>query len=160
MSYQSLLAGLVRHDISFVVVGGVAAVVHGSARVTNDLDICYDASDANVERLTSLLAQWSAYPRGWEPGLPFFMDPQALRTTPSLTLRTSEGDIDVLEEIAGVGSYVAAFRASTSVSACSVAFRVLDLDALIRSKRATTREKDLAQLPELEALRALRRKLM
>jgi hypothetical protein len=157
VSYQSILHGLVTHDIAFVVVGGVAAVLHGSARVTNDLDICYDPAEPNVDRLAALLATWNPYPRGWEPGLPFTMDARTLRTTPVMTLTTTEGDLDVMAEVSGVGDYAAVLRASVAMSATAFSFRVLDLDALVRSKRATGREKDLAQLPELEALRALRK---
>lgn len=158
MSYQSILRELVQHEIAFVVVGGVAAVLHGSARVTNDLDICYDPAEPNVDRLAILLAMWSPYPRGWERGLPFAMDARTLRTTPTMTLTTSEGDLDVMTEVSGIGDYAAVLRASVAMSATAFSFRVLDLDALIRSKRATGREKDMAQLPELEALRALRKR--
>jgi len=159
VSYQSLLHGLVRHEIAFVVVGGVAAVLHGSARVTNDLDICYDPAEQNVERLAALLASWNPYPRGWEPGLPFTMDTKTFRTTPVLTLTTTEGELDLMAEVSGVGDYPAVLRASVAMSTPAFSLKVLDLDGLVRSKRATGREKDLAQLPELEALRALRRRL-
>ncbi len=158
MSYQSILNGLVRHDIAFVIVGGVAAVLHGSARVTNDLDICYDPAEENVGRLVALLATWDPYPRGWEGGLPFVMDARTFRTTPTLTLGTTEGDLDLMTEVSGVGNYHAVVKASVSMGAGAFDLRVLDLDALIRSKRAAGRERDLAQLPELEALRALRKR--
>ncbi|MGQ0715040.1 MAG: hypothetical protein ACT4PJ_15170 [Gemmatimonadaceae bacterium] len=158
MSYQSILLGLVRHEIDFVVVGGVAAALHGSARVTNDLDVCYDSATENVARLAALLASWNPYPRGWEAGLPFTMDERTLRTTPMLTLTTSQGDLDLLTEVSGVGDYAAVLRSSVPMSGSSFSFRVLDLEPLIRSKRATGREKDLAQLPELEALRELRKR--
>lgn len=158
MSHQSILHGLVSHEIAFVVIGGVAAVLHGSARVTNDLDICYDPAESNVDRLVALLATWNPYPRGWEAGLPFTMDTRTLRTTPTMTLTTTEGDLDVMAEVSGIGNYAAVLRASVPMSAVDFSFMVLDLDALVRSKRATGRERDLAQLPELEALRALRKR--
>lgn len=158
MSHQSILHGLVSHEIAFVVIGGVAAVLHGSARVTNDLDICYDPAERNVDRLAALLAPWNPYPRGWEAGLPFTMDTKTLRTTPTMTLRTTEGDLDMMAEVSGIGNYAAVLRASIPMSASDVSFMVLDLDALVRSKRATGRERDLSQLPELEALRALRKR--
>ena len=158
MSYQSILQGLVTREIQFVVIGGVAAVPHGSARVTNDLDVCYAPGEENLARLAALLTLWNAYPRGWESGLPFTMDPRTFRTTPTLTLTTSEGDLDLTAEVAGVGEYDEVFRASVPMSGGSFTFRVLDLESLVRSKRATGREKDLAQLPELETLRALRKR--
>jgi hypothetical protein len=51
-----------------VVVGGVAATIHGAPYITNDLDICYNTAPDNIQRLVELLKQWDAYPRGWEPG--------------------------------------------------------------------------------------------
>ena len=145
--------------VRFAVVGGVAAAAHGSAHVTNDLDICYDTGRANVERLVALLAGWEAYPRGVERGLPFFMDERQMRTTPVMTLTTREGDIDVLDAVAGVGDFAKVLENSVEFEAFDVRFPVLDLPALIRAKRAAGRPKDVAQLPELEALAALRARL-
>ncbi len=153
-----MLRGLVDGDIDFVVVGGVAAATHGSARVTNDLDICYDAtSDETVTRLAALLAHWEAYPRGIERGLPFIMDARTLRTTPVMTLSTTEGDLDILDRVEGVGGYAALLPHSQPVQAFGVYFSVIDLPTLIRAKQATGRPKDHDQLPELEALFAMRK---
>jgi predicted nucleotidyltransferase len=153
-----MLGGLVKKKVKFVVVGGVAATAHGSSRVTNDLDICYDTDRANVVALASLLAHWKAYPRGVEPGLPFIMDDRTLRGAPTLTLRTNEGDIDVLDVIAGVGPYEQVRKHSEKISALGVTFRVIDLLSLIKAKRAAGRPRDFDHLPELEALLALERK--
>lgn len=159
MSFQSMLRGLTRKKVKFVVVGGVAAAAHGSSRVTNDLDICYDAADVeNVTALGSLLARWKAYPRGIEPDLPFIMDGRTLHGAPILTLTTLEGDIDVMDRIAGVGDYPAVSRNSEKIAALGVSFRVLDLPSLIKAKRAAGRPRDHEHLPELEALLALRKR--
>jgi predicted nucleotidyltransferase len=158
MSFASMLQGLTAARVRFVVVGGVAAAAHGSSHVTNDLDICYDVGPDNIERLAALLAEWDAYPRGVERGLPFFMDERQLRTTPLMTLTTREGDLDVLDRVAGVGGFAHALESSVEFEAFGVRFPVLDLPDLIRAKRAAGRAKDIAQLPELEALVALRRR--
>lgn len=152
-----MLGGLTKKKVRFVVVGGVAAVAHGSSRVTNDLAICYDTAAANVRALASLLASWHAYPRGIEKGLPFIMDDRTLRSAPILTLTTKEGDIDVLDQIAGVGPYAKVREHSEKISALGVSFRVLDLPSLIKAKRAAGRPRDFDHLPELEALLALSR---
>ena len=153
-----MLQGLTAASVRFVVVGGVAAAAHGSAHVTNDLDICYDNAPDNIARLATLLAEWAAYPRGVERGLPFFMDERQFRTTPLMTLVTREGDLDVLDRVAGVGDFQDTLRHAIEFEAFDVRFPALDLPALIRAKRAAGRPKDIAQLPELEALAALRRK--
>jgi predicted nucleotidyltransferase len=158
MSFASMLSGLTKKKVRFVVVGGVAAAAHGSSRVTNDLDICYDTDAAtNIKALASVLAGWNAYPRGIEEGLPFIMDDRTLRNAPILTLTTSEGDIDVMDRIAGVGPFDAVQRHSERISALGVRFRVLDLPSLIKAKRAAGRPRDFDHLPELEALLALRK---
>jgi hypothetical protein len=157
VSIQSMLAGLAESGVESIVVGGVAGAVQGSPFVTNDLDICYRDDRANVGRLATLLKRWNPYPRGWEPGLPFIMDTRAIRTTPVMTLRTSEGDFDLLDRVEGVGTYADALESSEEISAFGIRFRILSLDALIRSRRAAARPKDLAQLPALEALAELRR---
>lgn len=151
-----MLRGLTAEHIAFVVVGGVAASVHGSAVVTNDLDICYDARPENVARLAALLATWDAYPRGIARDLPFFMDTRTIRTTPLLTLTTREGDIDLLDDVPGVGRYDRVAARADRAEAFDITFAVLDLPGLILAKRAARRPKDVAQLPELEALLALR----
>ena len=154
-----MLAGLVAAKIRFVVVGGLAAAAHGSSRVTNDLDVCYDTADRkNVDTLGNVLSSWNAYPRGVEKGLPFIMDGRTLRGAPILTLTTTEGDIDVIDRIAGVGDYAAVKKHSELISALGVRFRVLDLPSLIKAKRAAGRPRDFEHLPELEALLALRNK--
>ena len=158
MSFASMLGGLTRNKVRFVVIGGVAAAVHGSSRVTNDLDICYDAGDrGNVGALAKLLAKWDAYPRGVAKNLPFIMDERTLRGAPVMTLATTEGDIDVMDRVAGVGDYDAVRKHSERISALGVSFRVLDLPSLIKAKRAAGRPRDFDHLPELEALLELQR---
>lgn len=157
MSFATLLQGLKSADVKFVVIGGLAAAAHGSRRVTDDVDICYENSSANLVRLANVLNNWSAYPRGIESGLPFFMDERQLRTTPIMTLVTSEGFIDVLDVVKGVGGFAKCRERSKRVESFDIRFRILDLDALIDAKRAAGRPKDIDQLPELEALRALSR---
>jgi predicted nucleotidyltransferase len=156
MSFATTLNGLRLSDVKFVVIGGLAATAHGSRRVTDDVDICYEAGKANVTRLAAVLESWHAYPRGIETGLPFFMDEKQFRVTPLMTLTTSEGFIDVLDVVKGVGGYSECEARSERVEAFGIRFSVLGLSALIDAKRATGRPKDLDQLPELEALLALR----
>ena len=156
--FEEIIAALVRADVRFVVIGGVAATIQGSARFTNDIDICYDTAPDNVERLVQLLVGWSAYLRGVERGLPFVMDAKAFRITPVMTLTTDVGNIDVLDVVRGVGDFAAVLKASEVVEIEDLEFRSLKLDALIASKRSVGRPRDVEHLIELEAIRALRRR--
>jgi len=156
VSFESMLRGLNDAKIEFVVIGGLAAVVHGAPFVTNDLDVCYRNSAENIDRLARRLREWSAYPRGWEPGLPFELDSRTFRTMPLLTLQTSEGNLDLLDRVVGLDGYEMAYEHSVEIEALGVSFRALALGALIRAKEATGRAKDLGQLPTLRALLALK----
>ena len=72
--FDALLGTLGRHEVAFIVVDGAAAIAHGSARLTQDLDIVYDRSPANLDRLVAALAGHKPYLRGVPPGLPFLWD--------------------------------------------------------------------------------------
>jgi len=159
MFFTECLEGLTGGGVEFVVIGGVAAGVHGSARVTFDLDICYDPTPANRQRLARVLQRWRASLRGVEPGLPFELDERALATSRVLTLTTTLGDLDVMDEVAGIGGYPEVLAASVPAAAGGTRFRILDLPGLIKAKRAARRPKDLEQIPELEALLQIRDEL-
>jgi predicted nucleotidyltransferase len=156
--FERMIAALLAAGVRFVVVGGVAATIQGSARLTNDLDICYDPAPDNLEALVRLLQSWHSYLREIEPGLPFTLDMRALRATPVMTLTADLGDIDLLDQVLGVGSYANVLAASEPVRIDAMKFRALTLPALISAKKATGRAKDREHVIELEALLALRRR--
>jgi hypothetical protein len=158
MRLGAILSGLHDAGVECVVVGGLAANVHGSARITADVDVCYDPAPDNRDRLARLLQAWHAHLRGVEPGLPFTLDARTLRDCPVLTLVTDLGDLDVMDRLAGVGEYPAVHAASVEADLAGVPANVLTLDALIAAKRATGRRKDQEALLELEALREERRR--
>src|SRR5579872_399257 len=103
--FKALLEALQRHAVSFIVIGGVAAVAHGSVTVTWDLDIVYERSPANLDRLVAVLAPFAPYLRGAPPGLPFVWDRRTLERGLNFTLQTTLGSIDLLGEMTGGGSY-------------------------------------------------------
>jgi len=121
--FEQIIVALVAAGVRFVVIGGVAATIQGSARLTNDIDICYDPAPDNIASLVALLTRWKAYLRGVERGLPFILDERSFRTTPIMTLTTEVGDIDVLDTVPGVGDYAAALKASEVVEIGDIEFR-------------------------------------
>jgi predicted nucleotidyltransferase len=150
---RQALESLARHEVEFVIVGGVAMYLHGSSNVTIDLDICYDRRRANLKRIVAAFAAHHPRPREFPENLPFVWGEQTLQGGTNFTLSTDLGDIDLLGEVAGVGGYEDALAASVVVPLYGIECRVLNLDALINSKRAAGRTKDQLALPELEALR-------
>lgn len=142
--------------MTFVVIGGYAAVIHGSAQLTRDLDICYERTPDNMKRLAEAIAPYHPRLRGAPPGLPFVFDQQTLAQGMNFTLETDLGDIDLLGEVSGLGQYPEVSRDAVRVQLHGGYYRVASLEALIQSKRAAGRAKDVSILPELEALGELR----
>jgi hypothetical protein len=153
---QNLLQLLSENGVEFVVIGGVAAVAHGSARVTYDLDICAPLDHENAIRIVRAVSDLNPRFR-MRPDLPVVTpDNPNLRGLKNLYLRTALGPLDVLGEVSGVGPYSAVAAESTEMEFEGVKCRVLDLDALIRAKTAAGREKDRMAIPELEMIRRLK----
>lgn len=138
--------------VEVILIGGLAAQAHGSARLTQDADFVYSRSDANIARLAEALAPFSAYLRGAPPGLPFRFDEATIRRGLNFTLTTTIGDVDFLGEVVGGGGYEELFPHSVELIVFGRTIRVIDLPALIRVKRAAGRPKDLDAVAELEAL--------
>jgi hypothetical protein len=88
-NFETLLETLWRHRTAFIVVGGAAAIAHGSTRFTQDLDIVYLRSVTNLDRLAAALAKYKPYLRGVPPGLPFVWDAATLALGLNFTLVTS-----------------------------------------------------------------------
>ncbi len=151
-SFERCLSVLRDAEVEFVIIGGVAGSAHGSPSVTYDLDICYERSPANLHRLSKALAPYHPRLRGAPEGVPFRFDAPTLKHGLNFTLTTDLGDLDLFGEVAGIGKYADARALSVALRVFGRSCRVLSLEALIRSKRASGRAKDLMVLPELEAM--------
>ncbi len=147
-----ILRRLVEEGVSFVIIGGVAATVHGSSYLTDDLDLCYARDSANLARLSSSLAPFIPRWRGAPADVPFIWDAKTLRHGLNFTLETDRGNVDLLGEVAGLGTYEQVQAGALQIELFGVTCAVLSLDKLIAAKRAAGRPKDLLVLPELEAL--------
>jgi hypothetical protein len=150
--FAAILSTLGRHEVAYIVVGGAAAIAHGSARLTQDLDIVYERSRANLDRLVAALAEHEPYLRGVPPGLPFVWDRTTLSRGMNFTLTTTLGDIKLLGEIAGGGSYHDLMAGAAELRVFGTRCLSLSLPQLIRAKRASGRPKDLETVAELEAI--------
>ncbi len=151
-AFDKLLPALVHHHVDFILIGGVAAVVHGSARVTYDVDLVYSRAPENITNLVAALAPYSPYLRGAPAGLPFAWDERTIRNGLNFTLTSDVGDVDLMGEVLGGGSYGDLLPHTFKVKAFQVSFRCLDLATLIKLKKAAGRPRDLEALAELHAL--------
>jgi hypothetical protein len=151
---EKLLKAFHQENVEFVIIGGLAAVLQGSAYVTADLDLCYSRKRANLEKLARALAPFHPPLRAVPDQVPFQLDLSALRSGMNFTLTTEAGDVDILGEVTGMGVYEQIVAFSEDLEIFEVSCKVL---TLIKAKRAVGRAKDLKLLPELEALLEIRK---
>ena len=154
--YRAIVESLDAKGVDFVIVGAVAMVLHGSARMTRDLDLCYSREHANLDRLAKALKPFAPTLRDAPSELPFTLDASTLRGGLNFTLRSSAGDIDLFGELSGVGGYAAVRGLSVVMELYDRDVAVLDLEGLERAKRAAGRLKDLTDLAEIRDLRRQR----
>ena len=150
--YQALIRALAGSNVECIVVGGVAATVHGSARLTQDLDIVYRRTPDNIDRLSSSLEPYHPYLRGAPPGLPFRWDSETIEKGLNFTLSTSIGELDLFAEITAGGNYEQLRPHCIQVRLFGFDVYCLGLAKLIDVKKASGRPKDLEAIAELETI--------
>lgn len=148
-----LLAVLAEHGVSFIVIGGIAAVAHGSPSLTADLDVCYARTPANMAALAAALRELRVELKGTEPGLPFQIDARTIELGDRFTFETDFGGLDCLGAPDGTAGYDDLIRDSIVFNVFGRQVTFTSLDDLIRMKRAAGRPKDLIELEVLGALR-------
>ena len=150
----AMLAVLNGHGVRYVLMGGLAAAIHGSPYVTTDVDVVTDPDAENLERLSAALTQLEARVRteAAPEGLAFGHDAASLRRHPIWNLSTRFGDLDVLLAPSGTSGYDDVVRDAQDLEILGVVVRVASLADVVRSKAAAGREKDRLQLPLLRRL--------
>jgi hypothetical protein len=151
---NQLLARLIQADVEFVLVGGLAAAIHGSSLNTRDVDICIRLSSENLIRIQAALAGLHPVHRS-RPDIPLVLTPESHLEFKNLYLKTDLGIVDCLGEVLAVGGYEEALRHSIVLNLPVGACRILDVDTLIIAKEAMGRPHDLVAVQHLKALRAL-----
>lgn|SRR5262245_61917553 len=146
---------LAEHHVQFVLIGGLAMRVRGSAHVTEDFDFCYARTTENITALAAALAPLHPYLRGAPPGLPFKLDPPTIQAGLNFTLESDWGDIDLLGEVKGIGTFEQVLAQSDVRVVFGVPIQVLTLSGLIISKKAAARYKDHGHIVELEELKKM-----
>lgn len=152
MRFRTALQALCDEHVEFIVIGGVSATLHGSARVTLDLAVSYSRVPENLKRMVAALAPFHPKPRDFPVSLPFVWDEATLRNSSALALQTDLGHIDLFAEVAGLGDWNEVSAQAITVNTFDRSIRTLDLPSLIESERAAGREKDLETFLELESI--------
>jgi hypothetical protein len=151
---QDILEVLDRHEVRYVLVGGLAAILHGAAHLTTDVDVVPQDARDNLERLSAALRELGARIRvtGEPEGVPFDHSAESLRRVAIWNLQTPAGDLDIAFVPSGTHGYDDLVRDATIVRVRGIDVPVASLADVIRSKEAAGRDKDRLVLPTLRRL--------
>lgn len=152
---REIIQRLNSNGVDFVLVGGMAAILHGLTYVTYDIDFCAPLEGENLRRIIDSLADLNPRQRmNFDKPLP--PDLASFTGLRNLYLRTDLGVVDFLTEISGVGNFEAVVARCITMDLAGVSVRLLDVDGLIDAKTAAGRDKDKLVLPSLRALKELK----
>ncbi len=154
-SFRHILEVLNKHNVEYIVVGGVAAVIHGAPMTTFDLDTLVKVNSANAERLVKALSELEAHFR--EHRNPLNPTKEDILAGGHLLLMTSAGPLDVLGFIGDNQRYDDLVAASCKIQTSIGSLRLLNLEELIEQKKRMDRPKDRAAVDLLEAVLQYRR---
>jgi hypothetical protein len=156
---HEILAVLDAHDVRYVLIGGLAAVLHGAPHVTTDVDVVPEEAKRNLERLSAALEELGARIRatGEPDGVPFDHSGESLARLRSWNLQTDLGDLDLTFEPSGTSGYDDLTRDAADMDVRGLSVPVASLADVIRSKEAAGRPRDRAALPALRELLSRRR---
>jgi hypothetical protein len=152
MRQATLLDCLLANEIDFVLIGGMAAVAHGSVRMTRDLDVCVPLDADNFLRLQDALRPLNPMVRAGAERIPLKLDAESAGRLKNLYFLTDAGNLDCLGDVAGIGDYAAALSQSVTIEIGGRPCRVLSLEALIKAKETLGRPHDLLTAIELRAI--------
>jgi hypothetical protein len=151
---NQLLERLIKADVEFVLVGGLAAAIHGSSLNTREVAVCIRLSTQNLMRIQAAFADLHPVHRS-RPDIPLALTPEDCPLFKNLYLKTDLGIVDCLGDVLAVGGYEEALSHSIVLELPIGACRILDVDTLIKAKEAMGRPHDLITVQHLKAVRAL-----
>jgi hypothetical protein len=150
---QRILEELARHEVDFVLVGGMAAQTHGNTRMTNDVDVIPKPSPENLAHLAEALRTLGA--RVLNPGHEGLeIDAAMLPRATIWQFATPHGDIDILRDTPGAAPYDQLRERALVITLDDLQIAVAGKDDLIRMKLARGRpvdHADIAALTDTEA---------
>jgi len=153
---SKLLNLLLENELDFVLIGGFAAVVHGSTMVTQDLDICSTLTVENIEKLREMLAPYNPTHRmNREANLSFLEHPKDLSGLNNIYLDTELGVLDILSETQPAGDFETLKKNAIEIQIYGHTCKVISIDDLIKVKTKMKRPKDIQAVQELLKIKKL-----
>jgi hypothetical protein len=152
---EAILRALDNNGVDYILIGGLAARLHGSPLTTLDADITPATDPANLDRLVNTLVQIGAQLRvpGLDYGVPIRLAADWFQRMTTITLVTAHGLLDVaLRPDAFERGYIDLDADAMALEVFGIPVRIAALEQIIASKRAAGRPKDQHALPYLEEL--------
>lgn len=149
-----LLKRLLEYKIEFILVGGYAAVLHGSSQVTHDVDICALIDESELQKLKIALKDLEPKHRmnpSFQPSLEEY--PKPGQNLDNYYLKTKSGVLDIIKRVDPIGDYEDVKKNALTIELFGYLCRVISLDDLIKAKSYMTRPKDKSVLRELLAVK-------
>jgi hypothetical protein len=154
--FEKALILLHQAEINFVLIGGLALILHGGRLYTEDFDISVAVDEENMNKVCDWLMTHHARPSLFNPNLKFDITPNILKKHRFLNLKTDLGDVDVfLSTPTGIESFEGLWERGETINFGKFTVRVASIDDLIVMKKAVNRTKDQLHLMELQALKKL-----
>jgi uncharacterized nucleotidyltransferase DUF6036 len=152
LDLRELFRVLAEHDVDYVVIGGVAAQVHGRRRTTKDLDLTPAPDAENLVRLAAALRALDAHPAGLGDDAPA-PSAEQLQVAPIVVpLRTRHGELHILNRVPGAVGYAEMRSRALSTDLDGVAVAIVGVDDLIAMKQASGRPGDLEDIAAIAAI--------
>ena len=156
VNFEAIIRRLINLQVDFVLIGGLASIMHGAPVVTNDVDVCLRFSRDNLDRLVKAIGDLHPRHRLAAQRLPLEINDENWNIFKNIYVETDLGILDCLGEVAGIGGIDQAVAVSEETTMSFGTFRILNLDGLIRAKEAAGREHDLKTVGYLRAIKAKR----
>ncbi len=151
---RALLKTLLEHKVDFVLIGGFAAVVHGSTLVTQDIDICCAISNDEIGKLRMALKDYHPVHRMNPNFTPSFLDyPIEFEGVKNIYLKTDLGVLDILSETRPAGDFFDLKARAIEIPLYGYICKVISIDDLIKVKSSMKRPKDLQVVEELNLIK-------
>ena len=157
-SIHPLLSKLLINQVDFVIIGGVAAIMHGATTFTQDIDVCASFDNENITRIVAAMADLDPRYRMTPQKLKMPHDASRLFGYKNLYLQTTLGEIDLLSEVDGVGPFNVVKQHATFFEVDQARIAVMSLDDIIQSKGKLGRPKDRHVIAELRIVQQLKKK--
>jgi hypothetical protein len=137
-------------NVEFSIIGGLAAVQHGTSYVTYDLDVCARFTFENLRKIEAAIRD--LHPKWRIKEMPFELTEELARGLKNIYLTTDLGKFDCLSEVQAVGDFDAVLKESRKFQFPWGPCYVLDIPALIRAKEAIGRPQDFLVTKQLHAI--------